>query len=140
MIPICSFFSIVASLNGRYILGEDYLENMNMRNYVGGAMAGRYYEHQIPFVAINGERSCDRLLSTVDMDLRFKIAKKYFVSLVAAAMHDGNSIESYREKYLIYGAALQFGYKSKFGPLMANIHWSSFDKKVGVYLSAGYDF
>jgi len=36
---------------------------------------------------------------------------------------------------------LQFGYKSKFGPLTANVHWSNFDNnKVGIYLSAGYDF
>ena len=140
VIPICRFFSILASLNGRYILGDNYTENMNMRNYVGGVMAGRYYEHQIPFVGINGERSCDRLVTTVDMDMRFKIAKKYYVSVIAAAMHDGNSIESYKEKFAIFGAALQFAYKSKFGPLAANVHWSSFDNKVGIYLSAGYDF
>ena len=141
VIPICSFFSILASLNGRYILGDDYLENMNMRNYVGGAIEGRYYEHQIPFVAINGERSCDRLVSTADLNFRFKIAKKYYVSLIAAAMHDGNSIESYKVKYAIFGAALQFGYKAKFGPLTANVHWCNIDNnKVGVYLSAGYDF
>lgn len=139
VIPVCKFFAIQTSLNGRYILGDPN-ENINMRNYAGGTMAGRYYEQQIPFIGFNGERACDNYLTTVDVDFRFRIAKKYYLSFIGAAMHDANSFEGFMNKHAIYAAALQLGYKSKFGPLMANVHWNSFNNKFGVYLSAGYDF
>ena len=139
VIPVCRFFAIQTSVNGRYIVGGPN-DNMAMRNYVGGTMAGRYYEQQIPFIGFSGERSCDNYLTTVDLDFRFRMAKKYYLSLIGAVMHEANSIQDFKKKHAIYAAALQFGYKSKFGPIMANVHWNSFNNKFGVYLSAGYDF
>ena len=68
------------------------------------------------------------------------MAKKYYLSLTGAVMHDADSFKEFKVRHPIYAAALQFGYKSKFGPLMANVHWNSFHNKFGVYLSAGYDF
>ena len=139
VIPVCKFFTILGSINGRYILGDKAL-NQNMFNYVGGTMAGRYYEQQIPFIGFNGEIVCDNLLTTASLDFRFKIAKKYYISLVGAAMHEGGSLKDLQAKHAVYAAALQFGYKSKLGPLMANLHWNSLSKKFGFYLGLGYDF
>ena len=144
VIPACSIFTIDASLNGRYILG-DSSTNEYMDNYVGGMMAGRYYEHQIPFVGFNGEKTCDNFLMTVNLEFRFKVYKNTYLSLLGAAMHDGNSLKEMQSKALrqspTYAAGLQVGYLSKFGPLTANVHWNSIEKKkVGFYLSAGYDF
>ena len=139
VIPVCSFFAIQASVNGRYILG-DQSDNVNMDNYVGGVMRGRYYEQQIPFIGFNGEVTCDRYLTTVDLDFRFRMGKKYYLSLIGAAMHDGNGWVGFQTKKAVFAAALQLAYKSKIGPLMANVHWNSFNNKIGFYLSAGYDF
>jgi NTE family protein len=137
-IPVCSFFTIDAAVNSRFIFG-DSCTNGYMDNYVGGMMAGRYYEHQIPFVGYNGEKTCDRMLSTVNLELRFKVYKNTYLSLIGAAMHDGNTLKTMQKP--VVGAGLQVGYLSKFGPLTANIHWNSTEKsKVGFYLSAGYDF
>ena len=143
-IPVCSFFTIDAALNSRFIFG-DSCTNSYMDNYVGGMMAGRYYEHQIPFVGYIGEKTCDNFLTTVNLELRFKVYKNTYLSLLGAAMHDGNSLKEMLDKDLrqkpVYAAGLQVGYLSKFGPLTANLHWNSTEKnKVGFYLSAGYDF
>lgn len=143
-IPVCSFFTIDMALNSRFIFGDSCTNNY-MDNYVGGMMAGRYYEHQIPFVGFNGEKTCERMLSTVNLELRFKVYKNTYLSLIGAAMHDGNSLRSMLIKELrqhpIYAAGLQVGYLTKFGPLTANVHWNSSEKnRVGFYLSAGYDF
>lgn len=138
------FFTVDASVNGRYIFGDTNL-NSYMENYVGGMMAGRYYEHQIPFVGYNGEKTCDRLLTTLNLELRFNVYKNTYLSLLGAAMHDGNSLREMRDPELrqspVYGLGLQAGYMSRFGPLTANIHWNSTERnKVGFYLSAGFDF
>ena len=138
VIPVCRFFTILTSLNGRYILGVQN-DNLLMNNYVGGIFPGHFYEQQIPFIGFNGAKSCGNLLTVVDLDLRFKIAQKWYLSLIGAAMHDGMFLHE-MSPHPIYAAGLQVGYKSKFGPLMGNVHWNSGTKKVGLYLSAGYDF
>ena len=146
-IPVCSFFHIIPALRNRFVFGLD--GNEYMGNYVGGVMEGRYYDHQIPFIGFNGVTFCEDILTVVDIDFRFKIIKNLYLSLVAAAMHDGMIQEAYMpggrklrmNKNAIYAAGLKVFYKTKFGPLQANVHWNSKDmKKVGFYVSAGYDF
>jgi outer membrane translocation and assembly module TamA len=53
-------------------------------------------------------------------------------------MHDGASLKEMADP--VYAAGLQFGYNSKFGPIMANLHWNSSFNKVGFYFGIGYDF
>jgi hypothetical protein len=38
------------------------------------------------------------------------------------------------------GAGAEYSFDTIFGPLSANVHWSNLTGKVGVYLSAGYNF
>ena len=137
VIPVCKFFAVIASANGRYIFG-DQNENPFMDNYVGGTMAGRYYEQQIPFIGYNSASLRKRLLTTADLELRFKIGQKTYLSMLGAALHDGDSIKAMSKP--VYATGLQIGYNSKFGPLMANLHWNSSFNRVGFYFSAGYDF
>lgn len=137
VIPCCNFFAILASANGRYIFGEEN-ENSFMANYAGGTMPGRYYDQQIQFIGYNTVRACERLLTTIDLELRFKVGKKIYLSMIGAAMHDGASLKKMASP--VYAAGLQFGYNGKRGPIMANLHWNSAFNKVGFYFSVGYDF
>lgn len=139
VIPCTDFFAIVASANGRYIFGPAN-DNVYMNNYVGGTMPGRYYEQQIPFVGYNSASLREALLTTVDLELRFRIGKKIYLSAIGAAMHDGDNLPDMKTNHPVYAAALQFGYNSKFGPLMVNLHWNSRFHRVGFYLGLGYDF
>lgn len=140
-IPAGRIFALIASYRGRYVLGDpDNYEYMY--NYVGGSMEGRYYDHQIPFVGFNGEYLCSDLLSVVDLNFRFKVYKNCYLSALAAAFHEGIMFEKklYMGKHANYAAGIQFAYKSKFGPLVANVHWNSSNNNVGIYLGVGYDF
>ena len=139
VIPVCKFFSIIASANGRYIFGESD-SNSYMNNYVGGIMSGRYYEQQIPFIGYNAVSDRKNLLTVADLELRFKFAKKCYLSAIGAVLHDGDNWDDMKLQHAVFAAGLQFGYNSKFGPLLANLHWNSTFNKVGFYVSAGYDF
>ena len=140
VIPCTKFFAVVASANGRYIFGHDN-DNVFMDNYVGGTMPGRYYEQQIPFIGYNSASRRESLLTTADLELRFKVWKKIYLSAIGAVMHDGETLADMKEKnHPVYAAALQFGYNSRFGPLMANLHWNSRFQRVGFYFGFGYDF
>lgn len=137
-IPVCRFFHIIPALRGRYILGWAEA-NEEMLNFVGGTMEGRYYDQQMPFIGFNGATNCTDFLTMVDIDFRFKVYKNLYLSLVTAAMHDGN-INGMSE-HAIFATGLKVAYKTKFGPLQANIHWNSKNyKEVGFYVGAGYDF
>lgn len=140
-IPVCNFFAIRAGLRGRYIFGEQK-EYSVMNNYVGGSMDGRYYEHQIPFVGVNGEILCHELLTVVDLDLRFRVTKKSYVSALVSAMHDGSLLDGKlsMNKHAALGVGLQYAFRSKFGPMLANVQWNTITKKASVYFSVGYDF
>lgn len=146
-IPVCSFFHIIPALRNRFIFGLD--GNEYMGNYVGGVMEGRYYDHQIPFIGFNGVTYCQDFLTVVDIDFRFKLIKNLYLSLVTAAMHDGYLQEAYMpggrmlrmNKHAIYAFGIKASYKTKFGPVQANVHWNSKNYKgVGFYVAAGYDF
>ena len=141
-IPAGRILAIIASYRGRYIMGDYTPYYEYMENYVGGSMEGRYYDHQIPFIGFNGEYMCKRLLSVVDLNLRFKVYKNCYLSAIAAAFHDGDVIDKklLTSKHADFAAGVQFAYKSKFGPMMANIHWNSSNNNVGVYIGVGYDF
>ena len=39
-----------------------------------------------------------------------------------------------------FGAGVEYSFDTIFGPFSANIHWSDFTGKVGMYLSAGFNF
>ncbi|MDY6326006.1 MAG: patatin-like phospholipase family protein [Bacteroidales bacterium] len=136
-IQACSFFHILPSLNARFILGETN-EYSYMDNYVGGSMPGRHFDHQLLFMGLNGEMRCMEYLAVADIDLRFKIARKFFLSGIVSAMHDGNKYGM--REHAIHGAALKLAYKSKLGPISTNLHWNSYTRKFGFYVSAGYDF
>ena len=137
-IPVCRIFHIIPSLRGRFAFG--WVDgNDDMCNYVGGTMEGRYYDHQMPFIGFTGVNKCSDFLAMVDLDFRFKVYRNLYLSLVAAAMHDGNV--NYMSEHAIYAAGLKVAYKSKIGPLQANVHWNSKNKKkIGFYVSAGFDF
>ena len=137
-IPVCRFFHIIPSLRGRYVLGWAD-GNEEMLNYAGDVLEGRYFDHQMPFIGFSRATACEDFLTMVDVDFRFKVIKNLYLSLVAAAMHDGNV--NGMSEHAIYGAGLKVAYKSKFGPLQANVHWDSKNMKtVGFYVAAGYDF
>lgn len=137
-IPVCRFFHIIPALRGRYILGWAD-GNDEMYNYVGGTMEGRYYDQQMPFIGFNGATNCVDFLTMVDIDFRFKVYKNLYLSLVTAALHDGNI--NGMSDHAIFAAGLKVAYKTKFGPIQANVHWNSKNyNKVGFYVGAGYDF
>jgi len=140
-IPVCHFFHIIPSLRGRFIFGP--IENNRlMSNYVGGVMEGRYYDHQMPFIGFNGETYCGDYLMMADMDFRFRVIKNLYLSLIGAAMTDNYMwLLQDKRSYVIYAVGLKVAYKSKIGPIQANVHWNNKDmKKVGFYVGVGYDF
>jgi len=120
---------------------ENY-EDMFLRNYIGGAMQGRYLDQQIPFLGFNDMRLAGDFLFEADASLRFRLSKNLYTSLKAAYFKTDDVFKDMVLDMNIggYGFAVEAAYKTIAGPLKANLHWSDVTHSLGAYISFGYDF
>lgn len=138
VIPMGSHVALIPSYDFRFLIGFDI--PVAYFNAVGGYLPGRYLDQQIPFVGINKLAAMKNILTVYRADLRVKVAKNHYITAIANYARTCDFLISYAAGPGHMGAALQYSYDTIFGPLSANIHWSDFTGKVGVYFSAGYNF
>ena len=138
VVPIGDRVAFIPSLDFRFLLGRDI--PVAYINVIGGSLAGRYVDHQIPFLGINQLAAMKNILTVYRTDLRVNIAKNNYITAVANYFRTCDYLMSYAVGPGSIGAALEYSYNTIFGPLTFNLHWSDYTKKVGFYISAGYNF
>lgn len=135
-------FAFIPSLDLRYLLGEEV--PVPFTNTIGGSMAGRYLDQQIPFIGINNAAAMQKILTVARADCRVKLMKNNYLSMIAnyvASCDELSSVKKWKTEVRDYfGCGLQYTYNSIIGPVSANIHWSDYTHNVGFYFSIGYDF
>ena len=135
-------FAFIPSVNIRYLIGDEV--PVPFTNTMGGSMAGRYLDQQIPFIGINNAAATEKILGVFRGDLRARLFKNNYLSFIANYAVSCDELSAFRSwpagttDYL--GAGMQYTYNSIVGPFSANIHWSNYTKKVGFYFSIGFDF
>lgn len=130
--------ALIPQLNARMVFGKN--PSAPITNILGGDMRGRYLKQQIPFVGLNDMVVMRNHLLLGRLDARYKLFKNQYVSLMGNVAYDFSSFEMIGEGRLITGFGLGYAYDSIAGPLKAQVHWSSLTKRVGLYLSFGYNF
>lgn len=138
VIPIGESVSLIPSLDCRFLVGNDI--PIAYFNAMGGSLAGRYVDQQMPFIGITNIFAMKNILTIYRTDLRVKVARNHYITGTVNYARDCDYFYSYAYWPGYFGAALEYSFDTIFGPLSANIHWSDITKKVGVYLSAGYSF
>ena len=138
VLPVGGIFAFIPSFNMRFLFGEDV--PVPYFNAVGGSLAGRYVDQQIPFVGINNLSAMKNILTIFRTDYRFRIMKNHYVTGIFNYARDCHHFRYYADGLGYFGAALEYAYDTIFGPFKANIHWSNLTNHFGVYLSAGYNF
>lgn len=135
-------FAFIPSLDLRYLIGEEV--PVPFTNTIGGSMAGRYLDQQIPFIGINNAAAMQKILTVARADCRVKLMKNNYLSMIAnyvASCDELSSVKKWKTEVRDYfGCGLQYTYNSIIGPVSANIHWSDYTHNVGFYFSIGYDF
>ena len=137
--PLAKRFCIIPDFHVRYVLGDDI--HLSHNNYVGGAMAGRYIDQQIPFIGFSGITAVGDFVSVLNIDLRTRLFENLYLSLLGGIMKDDDSM---KDAFLSFenihiGAGAEIGYNSIAGPLKAGVHWSD-GRGVECTLSLGYNF
>jgi NTE family protein len=131
-------FAFLPYANLRFLLGGDV--PVAYFNAVGGSLAGRYVDQQLPFIGVTNLWAMENILTMAGVDFRFKLYKTHYLTGILNYVRDCDHLSRYFQGTGYFGAGLEYAYDTIFGPLKANIHWSNMTGKVGFYISAGYNF
>ena len=138
VIPAGKVFAFIPSFSARFLFGDDI--PVAYFNAMGGSLAGRYVDQQMPFVGVNNLSAMKNVLTVFRTDYRFRIAKNHYITGILNYARDCDTFKEYAKGLGYFGAAAEYSYDTIFGPISFNVHWSNLTNKVGIYLSAGYSF
>ena len=138
VIPAGKVFAFIPSFNMRFLFGDDI--PVAYFNAMGGSLPGRYVDQQIPFVGINNLSAMKNILTIFRTDYRFRVAKNHYITGILNYARDCDRFKDYTKGLGYFGAAAEYSYDTIFGPISFNVHWSNLTNKMGIYLSAGYNF
>ncbi|MBR4756482.1 MAG: hypothetical protein IK076_06030, partial [Bacteroidales bacterium] len=135
-------FAFIPSINVRAVLGKDV--PVPFMNTMGGSLAGRYFEQQMPFIGLSNSAVMSDILGVGRADLRLKLYRNNYITAIynyAISSDSFKGFEDWDDHVVDYhGLGLQYTYNSIIGPLCFNVNWSDYTRKVGYYLSIGFDF
>ena len=138
VVPIGERFAFIPSFNVRFLFGDDI--PVAYFNAIGGSLAGRYVNQQMPFLGISKVAVMKNILTLFRTDFRYRIARNHYVTGIVNYARDCDRFVDYPVGLGYFGAAAEYSYDTILGPLTFNLHWSNFTQKVGFYISAGYNF
>ena len=139
VIPGGEIFAFIPYANCRFLLSSGDVP-VAYFNAIGGSLAGRYVDQQMPFIGVTHLWAMKNILTMAGVDLRFRLVKNHYLTGIVNYARDSDDFQSYMKGLGYFGAGLEYAYDTIFGPLKANIHWSNMTNKVGFYISAGYNF
>lgn len=137
-IPIGSTTVLLPSAHLRWLFGDAI--PIAYGNCIGGYLAGRYIEQQIPFAGLLGYTFVERQLSVLAIELRQQLVPDLYMSASTNYAHSTNHLKETFHTYGTWGAALGFIYNTTVGPLSVYGHWNDMNNRFGAYFSFGYDF
>lgn len=110
-------------------------------NYAGGDMRGRYFEQQLPLLGILNPVAFDKVFSSLTLEPRVRVWKKFYASLPAGIFKDAATLG---EQITVMDgicaqAGVRVGYDAFFGPLMIETGWNSLMTQWTVSASVGFE-
>ena len=137
-VPIGPRVTLIPQGGLRFIFGDDI--PIPYANVLGGEMAGRYVDHQLPFIGISNAAFRRNNLVVLRMDLRFQLARNNYLTGTFNYGRDFFSFRQFETGEDLWGAGVGYAYNTIVGPLKAIFHWSSVTRSLGFYASLGFDF
>ena len=131
-------FTLLVRASTRMVFtGSAPLPLMNM---VGGDMAGRYLDQQIPFVGLSGGMLRPDNIFVGGLEARYRLGNNHYISLLGNTSVDFQEFSQIKDATAYSGFGVGYAYNSIVGPLKAQLGWSSYTNKLNFYLSLGFNF
>ena len=131
-------FAFIPSFNCRMLLGAEI--PVAYMNAIGGSLPGRFVDQQIPFIGITNMAAMKNIMAIARTDFRVRLARNHYVTGIVNYVRDCDGFKDFFVGPGYVGVGAEYSFDTIFGPLSANVHWSDMTGKVGIYLSAGYNF
>jgi hypothetical protein len=109
---------------------------------VGGQVAGRYVDYQIPFIGITrGLRNQYGYLASPQLNIQFRLNHKSYLTARSGMVMDSPSSFAglFDMDTTDYAFGLEFDRKTVVGPFRIGLSWGK-RNHFGGYFSYGYDF
>lgn len=134
-------FSVLPFVHSRMAIGSGV--ELPYVNLVGGRIAGRYLDQQVPFMGVTNAVAVGNYMAIAGADFRYKLFKNNYLTATAnfgTAAPKLKQLFDFNLSSAFAGFGLEYAYNSIIGPIRGDIHWSTLTNDVGVYLSIGFDF
>ena len=128
----------IPSIYGRVLVGHNipypYL------NCMGGDVAGRYVDQQLPFLGIQHLEIFDNSVVVAKVKVRYNIGRNHYISLAGNyAKQESNFFDVFGGDDIL-GGGVGYSYDSIVGPIDFMFSLSDWSKKLGFYFNLGYYF
>lgn len=131
-------FSIVPQGYLRFIFGDNI--PLFYANIMGGDIAGRYAEQQIPFTGMGNATFRRNYIGVAKLDLRYRSGKNSYFTITGNTSWDFFNFRQIRYGELVWGVGGGYAYNTIVGPLKMVLHYSSITGGLGAYFSVGFNF
>lgn len=138
VIPAGKRLAFLISLDNRILVGNNV--PLIHGNIMGGTLEGRYLDQQLPYLGFGYTHVFQNVLTSFSLDARYRIQDNHYVFLSGAYARDFQNLETLFEHAPMIGARAGYAYNSVIGPLALNVFWSNYTRKVGAYVSIGFNF
>ena len=138
VVPGSDGFAFIPSFNCRFLMGRDI--PLAYFNAIGGSLPGRFVDQQLPFIGVTNLVAMENIMTMFRTDFRFTLARNHYLTGIRNYVRSSDTFMEYGKGMGNFGAGVEYSFDTIFGPFSANIHWSDFTGKVGMYLSAGFNF
>lgn len=132
--------TFIPEIYGRTLIGNSVA--YSYYNYVGGEVAGRYMDQQIPFVGIRHVEAASRSILAASLEVRMRLFVRHFISLECAyGIQNDNFFRMFTQsRNNLFGLGLKYSYNSPIGPISILFDASNINRSLGVYFSLGKTF
>lgn len=133
--------TIIPQLYSRCIFGEPVYANL--WNIVGGEIAERHTDYQMPFIGIAHVKEAPDLTSIARLDLRYNFFKKHYLTAsynFLYGFYPFGTMRGHNSNVHYSGFGIKYAFDSFIGPISFTTQWSNGTRQVSGYLSIGYTF
>lgn len=131
-------FTLQPSAFGRLVWGNSV--PWCLGNFIGGDFAGHYMEQQLPFAGVNNVEATGDTFVGVGLKLQQRVVDNNYIIFRTSLSMAADKVRELYQSSVLHGYQLTWAYNSMFGPINANVGWSSVSKDFYLYLNLGYEF
>lgn len=129
---------LMPALYGRVLIGENipapYL------NCMGGEVAGRYLNQQLPFYGIHNLELFQNSVMVGRLALRYRLGMRHYLIFTGNYAKQTENFFDLLKGDDIWGGAVGYAYNSLIGPISFTFDTSNWDKSLGFYFNLGFYF